>query len=49
MAVQRTITIRVDEDLRKDVKVKIANDGVSLKDYIVGLILQDLGKSHQQR
>lgn len=42
MAVQRTITIRVDEDLRKAVKIKIVNDGVSLKDYIVNLILKDL-------
>lgn len=41
---QKTITIRVDEDLHKEIKVKIARQGISLKDYVVGLIEKDLSR-----
>lgn len=39
---EKTITIRIGEDLHKDIKVNIAKKGISLKDYIVELIKQDL-------
>ena len=38
----KTITIRVPEDLHRTIKIKIAQDGISLKDYILKLITKDL-------
>lgn len=40
----KTITIRVSEELHKEIKIKIAHKGVSLKDYILELIENDLKK-----
>lgn len=42
---EKTITIRISEDLHKAVKIKIAQESVSLKDYIVSLIQNDLAKA----
>ncbi|AND84277.1 toxin-antitoxin system HicB family antitoxin [Clostridium tyrobutyricum] len=39
---EKTITIRIDDNLHKDIKINIAKKGISLKDYIVGLIKKDL-------
>lgn len=36
------INIKVDEELYKRVKIKVATEGISLKDYIVKLIQKDL-------
>jgi predicted DNA binding CopG/RHH family protein len=41
---EKTITVRISEDLHKAVKIRIAQEGVSLKDYVVNLIQSDLGK-----
>lgn len=41
---EKTITIRISEDLHKTVKIKIAESGVTLKDYLVDLIQKDLAK-----
>lgn len=41
---EKTITIRIDEELHKSVKVKIAQEGISLKDYLINLICKDLNK-----
>ena len=41
---EKTITIRVDEELHKAVKMLIAKRGLKLKDYILGLIKDDLAK-----
>lgn len=41
---EKTITIRVSEDLHKAIKIRIAEEGISLKDYVVNLIQKDLGK-----
>ena len=40
----KTITVRISEDLHKTVKIRIAEEGISLKDYIVDLIQKDLAK-----
>ncbi|MGL5087552.1 MAG: toxin-antitoxin system HicB family antitoxin [Clostridium sp.] len=42
---EKTITIRVSEDLHKEIKIEIAQKGISLKDYVLGLIEKDLEKS----
>lgn len=39
---EKTITIRIDEELHKDIKVHIAKKGISLKDYLLELIKKDL-------
>jgi predicted DNA binding CopG/RHH family protein len=40
--VEKTITIRVDEELYKKIKVEVATRGTTLKDYILNLIEQDM-------
>lgn len=39
---EKTITIRVDEELHRKIKIKIANEGKTLKDYLVDLVKEDL-------
>lgn len=39
---EKTITIRIDDKLHKDIKVNIAKKEISLKDYLVQLIEKDL-------
>jgi predicted HicB family RNase H-like nuclease len=39
---EKTITIRIDEKLHRDIKIHIAKEQLALKDYIVGLIQKDL-------
>lgn len=42
MEKEKTITIRIDEELHRKIKIKIANEGKTLKDYLVDLIKEDL-------
>ena len=42
----RTITIRVEESIYKNVKIKIAQEGITLKDYILRLINKDLSQTN---
>ncbi len=39
---ERNIAIRVDEELFRKIKVRIADNGMTLKDYIISLIEDDL-------
>lgn len=39
---EKTVAIRIDEDLQRRIKYRLVEKGVTLKDYIVGLIEQDL-------
>lgn len=38
----KTITIRVSDKEYKEIKVAVAEKGITLKDYILGLIRADL-------
>ncbi len=38
----KTITIRVPEELHRDIKIEIAKRGISLKDYILMLVQKNL-------
>lgn len=38
----RNIGFKVDEEFYKQIKIKIATEGITLKDYIVNLIKKDL-------
>lgn len=40
--IDRTITIKVEEDFYRDIKIRIAQEGITLKDYILDLIKEDL-------
>lgn len=39
---EKTITIRIDDKLHRDIKINIAQKEISLKDYLVRLIEKDL-------
>jgi len=39
---EKNIGIKVDDEFYKQIKVKIAQDGISLKEYILKLIKADL-------
>lgn len=39
---EKTITIRVDEELYKKIKVEVATRGTTLKEYILSLIEKDM-------
>lgn len=39
---ERTLAFRVDEELHRTLKIKLASEGVTLKDYVIGLIRSDL-------
>lgn len=39
---EKSLTIRIDEDLHTDIKVRIAKEKITLKDYIVALVKKDL-------
>ena len=41
---EKAIHFKVNADFYRRIKIKIATDGISLKDYIVSLITQDLEK-----
>ena len=40
----KTINFKVDEELYRSVKVHIAQEGMTLKEYIIELIRKDLEK-----
>lgn len=46
---ERNIGFKVDEELYKKIKVKIALDGKTLKDYILELIQKDLANQKENK
>ena len=40
--VEKTMAIRINEELHKKIKFRLVEKGMTLKDYIVGLIEEDL-------
>ena len=44
---EKAINLKVDEDFYKQIKVKIALGGITLKDYVIGLIKADLEKNQK--
>ena len=43
----RNIAIKVEEELFKKVKIKVAKEGITLRDYVIKLIEQDLEKDKE--
>ena len=46
---ERTIAIRIDEEFHKKIKIKLAENGLTLKGYILGLIDRDINSVPQRR
>lgn len=46
---EKTIAIRVDEEMFKKVKIRLAENGMTLKDYIIKLIEQDLQEETKKK
>lgn len=46
---EKTIAIRVNEETFKKVKLRLAENGMTLKDYIIKLIEQDLQEETKKR
>lgn len=44
---ERNIAIRVDEELFKKIKKRLADNGMTLKDYIISLVEEDLKEDVQ--
>ena len=45
---EKTINFKVDEEFYKQIKVKVALDGKTIKDYIIELINKDLEKDKKK-
>lgn len=41
---EKTINFKIDAELYKKIKIKIAEEDISLKQYMLSLIKNDLGK-----
>ncbi|WP_256478832.1 hypothetical protein [Sebaldella sp. S0638] len=41
---EKTINFKIDAELYKKIKIKIAEEDISLKQYMLSLIKKDLGK-----
>jgi len=45
---EKTVNFKVNENFYKEIKVHIALEGITLKDYVINLIKQDLEKSKKK-
>lgn len=45
---EKTMTIRLDEELHKRIKLKAVKEGKTVKDYILNLVKQDLGEEEKK-
>ena len=46
--IERTLAFRIDEDFHKELKVKLAERGITLKSYVLGLIEKDLRNTERE-
>lgn len=46
--IERTLAFRIDEEFHRELKVKLAERGVTLKSYVLGLIETDLRRADRQ-
>lgn len=44
---ERTIALQIDEDFHKEIKIRLAESGKTLKGYIIDLIKADLASSRK--
>ena len=46
---KKNIVLRVDPDFHQKVKIHVAMEGITLQDYIVGLIEKDLEQQQENK
>jgi predicted DNA binding CopG/RHH family protein len=44
---EKGINFKVDENFYKKVKIKVATEGITIKDYVIRLIEQDLNQNNK--
>ena len=42
---ERTLAFRIDEEFHRELKVRLAQQGITLKSYVLSLIKKDLERS----
>ncbi|WP_371744424.1 toxin-antitoxin system HicB family antitoxin [Exiguobacterium sp. PFWT01] len=45
----KSLTVRLDEELHKEMKIQAINEGMTIQKYLVSLIKADLEKKKQQK
>lgn len=45
---EKTMTIRLDEEFYKKIKLKALQENKTIKDYILNLVKQDLGEEEKK-
>jgi len=45
MVADKAINIKIDEQLYKQIRIKVATDDITIKDYIINLVEKDLKAS----
>lgn len=48
MVTEKTITLRLDEETHKNIKLQAVLKGITLKQYIVDLVNTDIGKTREK-
>lgn len=48
MATEKTITLRLDEETHKNIKLQAVLKGVTLKQYIIDLVNADIEKEREE-
>lgn len=44
----KTVTLRLEEELHRDLKIKMAQEGKTIQEYIIALIKNDMRQSNQE-
>lgn len=45
----KNLTIQVEEELFRKIKIKLARNGMTMRDYILGLIEEDFNKTQKEK
>lgn len=44
---EKAINFKVEEEFYREIKIKVAKEGITLKDYIINLIKKDLEETKE--
>lgn len=44
-----SLVVKIDRELHKQIKATCAIDGISIRDYIIGLVKKDMQKRNKQK
>nr|DAZ08866.1 MAG TPA: HicB family [Caudoviricetes sp.] len=45
---EKTLAFRIDEEFHRKIKIHLAKEGITLRDYVLGLIRDDLEKLEKE-